>query len=132
MIDIIWMASPVEKSTGDATFQNWRAAGETSRSFHHDPPPFCFSCPRAPSVSLSSGLLRIYERLGASLAPLIPWFKTGFSFPNLFNGQKLDVFMKVTSFAFKASCEPCNVLQSVSSSDLPQLPSLSVVSEFLT
>ncbi len=27
------MASPVEKSTGAAIFQNWRAAGETSRSF---------------------------------------------------------------------------------------------------
>ncbi len=59
MIDIMSMASPVEKSTGDATFQNWRAAGETSRSFRHDTPPFCFTSLRAPSISLSSGLLRI-------------------------------------------------------------------------
>ena len=55
---ISWMASPVEKSTGDAIFQNWCAAGETSRLFR-DPPPFCFSRPRAPTVSVSSGLLRI-------------------------------------------------------------------------
>ncbi|KAL9955621.1 hypothetical protein ACROYT_G036972 [Oculina patagonica] len=31
MIDIISMASPVEKSTGDAIFQNWRAAGVIKR-----------------------------------------------------------------------------------------------------
>ena len=48
----------MEKSTDDAIFQNWRAAGETSRLFR-DPPPFCFSRSRAPTVSVSSGLLRI-------------------------------------------------------------------------
>ena len=57
-IKISWIASPVEKSTGDAIFQNWRAAGETSRLFR-DPLPFCFSRLCAPTLSVSSGLLRI-------------------------------------------------------------------------
>lgn len=39
------MALQVEKSTRDATFQNWRTAGEAIRSFR-DPPP----SPRIPSI----------------------------------------------------------------------------------
>ena len=79
------MASPVEKSTGDAIFQNWRAVGETSRLFC-DPPPFCFSRPRAPTVSVSSGLMRRKRATWSKSNPLqdrhaAPGIKRGVKVP---------------------------------------------------
>lgn len=60
------MASPVEKSTGDATFQNWRAAGETSRLFRTILRHFVFHARARPPFPYPA-VCESNERLGASL-----------------------------------------------------------------